>query len=151
VRWPRTRKWKCTWVYCLQFRIITWRRESWLPAFVPISVLITKSVFQTCGEYLEGRDRKWKTQMRKIYCFHLWWWKRASWLAMGKYRGYGVHLWEVSFLEEEGTLVSVTFWWVLSLCTGWSGICLKSVSEKFPMPGCCLARFAAFCSHAAGE
>lgn len=146
VYWPRVRKWKCTWVYCCQFKIITWRCQNWLPASVPINVLITKSVFSN----LLGNYGGWREEGEN---FNLWWWRRTSWIVSswdGGERLAGlkgasvnrVHPCEASILKEPTAVIPtyLPFWQVPSLCCGWSGMLLRSMNKKFPMLWCCCAQ-----------
>lgn len=59
---------------------MTWRCKAWLPAPVPINVLITESL-QTGREYLEGGGRKGKGVDEENLLFPCVLVKRASWIV----------------------------------------------------------------------
>lgn len=124
--------------------------------------------FQTGGEYLEGRGGKGEgadgenilcpfvmVKVGYLGCLHLPQWRRANWLAMEKCRRWRCRRVRCQHFKggrysAEAIAASLPFWWVLSLCSGWSGIPPKGVSNKFPQPGCCSADIAAFGSHTSG-
>lgn len=134
MHWPRTRKWKFTWVYCFQFRIIAWRCKGWLPASVPMNVLITESLSKLVGNIWRVEVGREKGQMEKIYYVHLWWWRWAIWVVYiyhneggltgwqwKSVEGKGVDVWDVSILKEEDTLQKP----LLHLClSGESWVCV---------------------------